>query len=308
MLERAPRISAVRRTTDDEFAREPPLDEIDLQPGERRGYWKHYAPHKWYKQAKIHGKLNNHRSVLLLDTGAEVSILDTTFAREVGCLIDTETTQECVGIRDETYYTVGRTRVKVTLAGNLVYYMHLWVGDLVGQHAILGMNFMVPAGVRIDTADGTACLPDEVHIQMIGRRPLYGTRMNPVNVKTPVRLEPGDTHEVLLRPDRNAPFLWVTRAESWVTTFVKGRAGRKTYLRVTNIGDAAITLDAHETLGWWTPSDGQPRSRGFVRLGSPRYQQWQNVAYGATRDAEENWIPAEPDGPMTNRPSYPTGR
>ncbi|KAE9270840.1 hypothetical protein PR003_g30698 [Phytophthora rubi] len=273
MRERAPRISAVRRTTDDEFAREPPLDEIDLQPGERRGYWKHYAPHKWYKQAKIHGKLNNHRAVLLLDTGAEVSILDTTFAREVGCLIDTEITQECVGIRDETYYTVGRTRVKVTLAGNLVYYMHLWVGDLVGQHAILGMNFMVPAGVRIDTADGTACLPDEVHIQMIGRRPLYGTRMNPVNVKAPVRLEPGHTHEVLLRPDRNAPFLWVTRAESWVTTFVKGRVGRKTYLRVTNTGDAAITLDAHETLGWWTPSDGQPQSRGFVRLGSPRYQQ-----------------------------------
>ncbi|KAE8882330.1 hypothetical protein PF003_g33636 [Phytophthora fragariae] len=59
MRERAPRISAARRTTDDEFTREPPLDEIDLQPGERRGYWKHYAPHKWYEQAKIPGKLNN---------------------------------------------------------------------------------------------------------------------------------------------------------------------------------------------------------------------------------------------------------
>ncbi|KAE8970826.1 hypothetical protein PR001_g27087 [Phytophthora rubi] len=235
MRERAPRISAGRRTTDDEFAREPPLDEIDLQPGERRGYWKHYATHKWYKQAKIHGKLNNHRAVLLLDTGAEVSILDTTFACEVGCLIDTEITQECVGIRDETYYTLG------------------YVSTL-------------------RTAQ-RAPPPDKVHIQMIGRRPLYGTRINPVNVKAPVRLEPGDTHEVLLRPDRNAPFLWVTLAESWVTTFVKGRVGRKTYLRVTNIGDAAITLDAHETLGWWTPSDGQPRSRGFVRLGSPRYQQ-----------------------------------
>ncbi|EGZ12928.1 hypothetical protein PHYSODRAFT_334769 [Phytophthora sojae] len=241
--QRAPRIAAVRRTTDDEFAREPPLDEIDLPPGERRGYWKHYAPHKWYKQAKIHGKQNNRRAVLLLDTGAEESILDTTFAREVGCLIDTEITQECVGIRDETYYTCA------------------------------------------STVDSTACFPDEVHIQMIGRRPLYGARMHSVNVKTPVRLEPGDTHEVLLRPDRNAPFLWVTRAESWVTTFVKGRVGKKTYLRVMNIGDAAITLDAHETLGWWTPSGGQPRNRGFVRLGSTRYQQWQNLAYGATRDA-----------------------
>ncbi|KAJ8555067.1 hypothetical protein ON010_g9418 [Phytophthora cinnamomi] len=145
----------------------------------------------WCKHAKIHGKLDNRCAVLLLDTRAEVTILDTTFARAGGCRIDTDITQECVGMRDETYYTVGRARVKITLAGNLVYYMHLWVGALAGQHAILGVNFMVPSGVRIDTADDTACLPDEVHIQMIGRRPLYGARMHPVNVKTPVRLNPG---------------------------------------------------------------------------------------------------------------------
>ncbi|OWZ03491.1 Eukaryotic/viral aspartic protease [Phytophthora megakarya] len=58
-------------------------------------------------------------AVLLLDTGAEVSILDTTFAREVGCQIDTSVTQEFVGIRDETSFTVGKTRVKVTPAGNM---------------------------------------------------------------------------------------------------------------------------------------------------------------------------------------------
>ncbi|KAJ8525555.1 hypothetical protein ON010_g15559 [Phytophthora cinnamomi] len=262
--ERAPRVSAIRRRTDDEFAREPLLDEIDLQPGERRGDWKHYAPHKWYKQAKIHGKLDNRRAVLLLDTGAEVSIVDTTFAREVGCLIDTDITQECVGLRDETYYTVGRAKVKITLAGNLVYYMHPWVGDLAGQQAILGMNFMVPAGVRIDTADGTACLPDEVPIQMIVRRPLYGANMHEVNVKSP--------------------------------------------LRVTNVGDSAITLDAHKTLAWWTPTDVLPRARGFVQLGSRHYQEWQNLDYGATCDADENWVPVEFDVPMVKRPTSPTPR
>ncbi|OWY91433.1 Eukaryotic/viral aspartic protease [Phytophthora megakarya] len=108
-------VSAIRST--DEYARETPLNAIDLQPGERRGYWKHCAPDKWYKQAKIHGKLNNRKAV--------VSILNTTFAREVGCQIDTSVTQECVGIRDGTYFTVGKTRVKVTLAGNMVYYMDL---------------------------------------------------------------------------------------------------------------------------------------------------------------------------------------
>ncbi|GMF32482.1 unnamed protein product [Phytophthora fragariaefolia] len=147
------------------------------------------------------------RHLLLLDTGARVSILDTTFTREIGCLIDTDVTQNCVGIRDETYYTVGRTRVKITLARNLVYFMDLWVGDLVGQHAILGMNFMVPAGVRIDTADGTACLLDEVRIQLIGRRPLYGAKMRPISVASPLRIDPGRTRDIPLRPDRAAPLL-----------------------------------------------------------------------------------------------------
>ncbi|KAG3076426.1 hypothetical protein PI125_g21511 [Phytophthora idaei] len=44
--------------------------------------------------------------------------------------------------------------------------------DLAGQDAILGMDFMVPAGVPLDLADGTMCFPDEMRIQLSGRRPL----------------------------------------------------------------------------------------------------------------------------------------
>ncbi|ETI30256.1 hypothetical protein F443_22624 [Phytophthora nicotianae P1569] len=34
------------------------------------------------------GKINNEKALLLLDSGAEVSILDAAFARKVGCYID----------------------------------------------------------------------------------------------------------------------------------------------------------------------------------------------------------------------------
>ncbi|POM69108.1 LOW QUALITY PROTEIN: Hypothetical protein PHPALM_14644 [Phytophthora palmivora] len=57
---------------------------MDLLPGEPRGYWKHYGPGKWFRQAKI--------------AGAEVSIVDTFFAHKVGCYIDTNQIQDCVGI------------------------------------------------------------------------------------------------------------------------------------------------------------------------------------------------------------------
>ena len=36
---------------------------------------------------------------------------------------------------------------------------------------------MVPAGIRLDLADGTVSLPDEVRIQLEGRRPPYGKKI-----------------------------------------------------------------------------------------------------------------------------------
>ena len=74
--------------------------------------------------------------------------------------------QECVGIGENTYMIEGRTKIKITLNGSLVYYFDVWVGGQVGQEAILGMNFMVPAGIRLDLADGTLVLPSEARIYL----------------------------------------------------------------------------------------------------------------------------------------------
>ena len=145
---------------------------LDLLPGESRGFWKPHAPGKWFKQAKACGKINNSRADLLFDSGAEVSILDIAFARKAGCQIDTSKKQECVGIGEAVYTTEGRTKVKITLNGVLVYIFDVWVGAMVGQDAILGMDFMVPAGIRLDMAEGTVCLPDEIRIQLAGRKTL----------------------------------------------------------------------------------------------------------------------------------------
>ncbi|GMF29746.1 unnamed protein product [Phytophthora lilii] len=132
---------------------------LDLLPGESRGYWKYHAPGKWFKQAKAMGKMgkiDNEKADLLFDSGAEVSILDAAFARKVGCYIDESQKQECVGSGENVYVTEGRSKIKVTLAGSLVYFFDVWVGEMSGQDAILGMDFMVPAGIRLDLANGTS--------------------------------------------------------------------------------------------------------------------------------------------------------
>ncbi|OWY93380.1 hypothetical protein PHMEG_00037247 [Phytophthora megakarya] len=92
------------------------------------------------------------------------TILDTTFARKVG------------------------TKIKITLAGYLVYFFDIWIGDLSGQNAILGMDFMVPAGVRMDLADGSMWLPDEVGIPLNARKRLYGEEVKTVILERSLRI------------------------------------------------------------------------------------------------------------------------
>ena len=62
-------------------------------------------------------KLNNEKSTLLFDSRAKPSIIDATFSRNVGCVIDEIQKQECVGIGENSYVAKGRTRVEITLNG-----------------------------------------------------------------------------------------------------------------------------------------------------------------------------------------------
>ena len=113
-----PAISSVKGT--DEYTRTQVKMELDLAPVKSRGYWKYHTPGKWFKQEKAIGKINIENATMLIDYGAEVSIIDTTFARKVGCMIDESRTQECVGIGENAYMTTGRTKIKIKLDNSLV--------------------------------------------------------------------------------------------------------------------------------------------------------------------------------------------
>ena len=76
-------------------------------------------------------------------------------------MIDDSQKKECVGIDENVYMTEGLTKIKIMFNGLLVYYLCL-VWSKAGREAILGMDFMEPAGIRLILADGTICLPDEV--------------------------------------------------------------------------------------------------------------------------------------------------
>ncbi|KAE9012344.1 hypothetical protein PF005_g25134 [Phytophthora fragariae] len=227
----------------------------------------------------------------------------------MGCYVGRSQSQDCVGIGETVYSTAGRTWIKITLAGYLVYLFDIWVGDLSVQEAILGMDFMVPAGIRLDLADGSLCLPDDVRIQLSGRRQLYNDKARVVRLDQHLQIDVGDSMEVpMRRQTTDQDTLWVTRGNRWVPTVSRG-PGKALYLTIKNIGEKKLILQGDEKIVMWLAGDRVPRLQGFVAAGSRRYLEWQNLALQATTDAKvsEKYRRSEqPDLPAVERPIYPT--
>jgi hypothetical protein len=294
----------------DEYSRSEVTMALELLGGESRGYWKYHVPDKKFRQAKAMGRINNEKATMLFDSGAEVSILDAAFARKVGCYIDNSQELECEGVGSNPYMAEGRTRIKITLAGSLVYYFDAWVGPPTGgQDLILGMDFMVPAGIQLDLAHGAITLPDEVRIQLAGRRSqLYSAKTEHVTLGSFAQLEVGQAVE------RERGFrmsarrkLWVTRGERWVPSVVVG-LGKTRYLKVTNISDRRLVLHDDTLVGMWLEGDQVPRIPGFVSVGSRRCAEWQNLALQATTEESSDTESSdqETSGPLVERPRYET--
>ena len=74
------------------------------------------------------------------------------------------------------------------------------------------MDLMLPAGIRLNLADGTMVLPDEVIIHLAGRRLLYGSSMQPIVIpEKHVVLPVGRPTEIRIGNIQVNSKLWVRR-------------------------------------------------------------------------------------------------
>ena len=156
-------------------------------------------------------------------SGAEVSIINKTFARKVGCMIDQSQTQEFVGIGEITYMSIGRTKIKITLDGSLVYCFDVWVEDQVGQDAILGTDFMVLQGsVWIWQTELYVCQMKFVYVwrgKDVRRDPPY----KQTNFKYQhVVITIGGSTEVRIGMDPPKAKLWIRKDATRVPTLLTG--------------------------------------------------------------------------------------
>ncbi|KAG6623626.1 uncharacterized protein IUM83_02078 [Phytophthora cinnamomi] len=187
--------------------------------------------------------------------------------------------------------TTRRAKVKVTLGWKRVYVFEVWIMDrCAGVEVVLGTDFMIPAGIRLDFLNATAKLPDEVMI------PLIKTQ----NMMDEAR-----------RPTTHVP--WIRRTETFIPTVTKFYRGRPVRIRLTNATDRLASCPVHFPVIVWVPIGSLPKTEGYVQLDSAKYKEWQVLAYAAARDktllkweAElyQQWLAKQP--PAVERPSYPT--
>ncbi|ETP28185.1 hypothetical protein F442_22523 [Phytophthora nicotianae P10297] len=108
------------------------------------------------------GAVNDHRTRILLDTGANVSVITDTFAKKLRLrdIPDHGRSIDIQGISEGKVSTTRRALVKITLGWEMVYEFEMWVmAHSAGVDVVLGTDFMIPAGIRLDLFHGAAQLP-----------------------------------------------------------------------------------------------------------------------------------------------------
>ena len=142
----------------------------ELLPNQRRGWWRsNEVTHHHHDQVYVNGMINDKPEKVMLDTGANISIIQNSLAQSLNLnVIPFDAPNTFVGVSNSVMSAYGTTKIKITLADNIVYIMDVWVGNFKApSRVILGTDFMVRAGIRIDLLHGEYILPNEVPIKVL---------------------------------------------------------------------------------------------------------------------------------------------
>ena len=85
------------------------------------------------------------------------------------------------------------------------------------------MDYKVSEGIRLYLADETLCLPDEVRINLAGRRPLYRSNISAINLNDQyISIPDGKSTEVRMGINPPRYKHWVRRDVAWGPTVTVG--------------------------------------------------------------------------------------
>ncbi|POM57488.1 Hypothetical protein PHPALM_37995, partial [Phytophthora palmivora] len=295
--------------------------ETKLLPGERLGWWSSQRYDKRKRmRALVKSAVNDVRTSILLDTGANVSVISAKYVKRLRLreVLGHGRSLEVRGINPGVLETRRRAFVKITLGWERVYEFEMWImNHSAGVDVVLGTDFMIPAGVRLDLFHGTARLPDEVMVPLIKSLSAaddepYGTQVvgGPTeDLYIPVMS--GESFGL----SANDPLETLTKFGSDGRRDSSRRRGHPTWIRLMNVTSKVANCSQHDSVVLWVPIGKLPRDPGYVCLRSNKYKEWQILAYAESRDETlfererevyECWLAEQP--PAVERREYPTPR
>lgn len=211
-----------------------------------------------------------------------------------------------------------KAAVKITLGNNVVYFMDLWVGNIgEGVECLLGMDFMVAAGVRLSALEGNVHLPDEERIPLVapGGRPRLGTKIPVTNLET-IYLGPGEYVDVPIVYGSNTKQrleTWVCAGIRWLTTTFLDSDKLPKRIRVVNVSRTKLVLAPRTTVAVLVEHGFKPDQDRCVRVGSTRYREWQEYIFESShseRYLDRQYERIERQNAIlplaVDRPAYPT--
>ncbi|POM75581.1 LOW QUALITY PROTEIN: Hypothetical protein PHPALM_7301 [Phytophthora palmivora] len=169
--------------------------------------------------------------------------------------------------------------------------MKVWLMNI-GEdlEVLLGMGFMYAAGVRLCVREGLVQLPDEEAIMMCG-----GPDRDHAGLDLPVRperdayLQPGEHAIVKIRYGQSNPqreVVWAGRGDRWVTQIIYATKSWAVAVKVVNISQSMLWIGTDLSVARIVVYGHFPRAGRYVRPGSPRYKEWQQLIYENTMSAE----------------------
>ncbi|ETI54494.1 hypothetical protein F443_02687 [Phytophthora nicotianae P1569] len=252
---------------------------MKLSLGERQGWWSAKKFDRGIRmRALVLGAVNDHRTRILLDTGTNVSVITDTFAKNCNFVIfqitdvsstfkaSVKASIDIQGISEGKVSTTRRALVKITLGWEMVYEFEVGVmTHSVGVDVVLGTDFMIPAGIRLDLFHGAAQPPNEVCIPLIKTKNMVES----MEYSAHVNAGPSEALDIPGQESReyrlakratklDQHVLWVRRTEKVIPSVTRFRRSRPVRIRLTNVSERTAYVPAFDRLAMLVPVGDLP--------------------------------------------------
>ncbi|KAG2845950.1 hypothetical protein PC111_g1363 [Phytophthora cactorum] len=158
----------------------------------------------------------------------------------------------------------------------MVYEFEMWVmAHSAGVDVVLGTDFMIPAGIRLDLFHGAAQLPNKIRIPLVKTKNMldseeYGSHVD-AGPSEQLDIPGHEWREYRLSKRQVAlerHILWVRRTEKIIPSVTRFRRGRPQRIKLTNVSDRTVYFSAHDDIAVLVPAGDLPRGDGYVRVDS----------------------------------------